>query len=541
MRPFDATTIDRLRIRGHRQHCDQIQRELTLMDWPEPSDHAWVFVRSLHIQAPAHRAVAAVKSGVRQVVAQTGNSDNIKRFATLDELLAALVSDLLMGTAGQHWYWQRWSHLFSGNLSSALRTLLAEYIDQTAAVIERLHYSGLLKHFWQTLTDADAEALCIELTYQGGYRLQQFPYTDLPPPIDLTDIPSSRCQAWQYSLAGLPAQSARQQWVFWLVARQFWPLALAQAPKETLQAVYHWWRRQQFPEIDKTETHHPNQVPGTTKNASWQTSPKPAAQVESFAKDSITLSEADKTAEKFKEASPIQNIPSPREQSTESGDAPTNFSTLEPADNTETPPAQPLSPQGYPDTKASSDQTEKAEPQFHQTWSVQPSSSASKPLQNIEIEGINTHQGGVLYLLNVLRRPEMQSILSDFWSIYPSGWFWLFRLAEMLNLDLEDPLAQLILAEMGVDKEHPLSSLPELPEAEHLKVILAQWYDPESLWNPQLLDVSARIQASPSHIDLFAPMNQVRLDVRLAGLDVNPGWLPWLGRVVQFHFQEQGS
>ena len=24
--------------------------------------------------------------------------------------------------------------------------------------------------------------------------------------------------------------------------------------------------------------------------------------------------------------------------------------------------------------------------------------------------------------------------------------------------------------------------------------------------------------------------------VRLAGLDINPGWLPWLGRVVQFHY-----
>jgi hypothetical protein len=31
-------------------------------------------------------------------------------------------------------------------------------------------------------------------------------------------------------------------------------------------------------------------------------------------------------------------------------------------------------------------------------------------------------------------------------------------------------------------------------------------------------------------------MNAIRLPVRLAGLDINPGWLPWLGRVVSFHY-----
>jgi hypothetical protein len=31
-------------------------------------------------------------------------------------------------------------------------------------------------------------------------------------------------------------------------------------------------------------------------------------------------------------------------------------------------------------------------------------------------------------------------------------------------------------------------------------------------------------------------MSAVRLPVRLAGLDINPGWVPWLGRVVTFHY-----
>jgi hypothetical protein len=30
--------------------------------------------------------------------------------------------------------------------------------------------------------------------------------------------------------------------------------------------------------------------------------------------------------------------------------------------------------------------------------------------------------------------------------------------------------------------------------------------------------------------------SQVDMTVRRAGLDLDPGWVPWLGRVVQFHY-----
>jgi hypothetical protein len=33
----------------------------------------------------------------------------------------------------------------------------------------------------------------------------------------------------------------------------------------------------------------------------------------------------------------------------------------------------------------------------------------------------------------------------------------------------------------------------------------------------------------------------VNIDIRLAGLDLNPGWLPWLGKIVQFHFTNSES
>jgi hypothetical protein len=44
------------------------------------------------------------------------------------------------------------------------------------------------------------------------------------------------------------------------------------------------------------------------------------------------------------------------------------------------------------------------------------------------------------------------------------------------------------------------------------------------------------IAAGPAHLDLHLPMSAVDLRIRRAGLDIDPGWLPWLGQVWRFHY-----
>ena len=51
-----------------------------------------------------------------------------------------------------------------------------------------------------------------------------------------------------------------------------------------------------------------------------------------------------------------------------------------------------------------------------------------------------------------------------------------------------------------------------------------------------LLDRTGRVFVTPTHVDLLMPLDQARIEVRLAGLDVDPGWVPALGRVIAFHF-----
>jgi hypothetical protein len=44
----------------------------------------------------------------------------------------------------------------------------------------------------------------------------------------------------------------------------------------------------------------------------------------------------------------------------------------------------------------------------------------------------------------------------------------------------------------------------------------------------------ADIVAEPGWIEVRFPLDQVSIDLRRAGLDRDPGWVPWLGVVVRF-------
>lgn len=51
----------------------------------------------------------------------------------------------------------------------------------------------------------------------------------------------------------------------------------------------------------------------------------------------------------------------------------------------------------------------------------------------------------------------------------------------------------------------------------------------------------ARLSLSPTHVDLHFRLQDTDLRVRRLGLDIDPGWLPWFGRVVTFHFDLPGA
>jgi hypothetical protein len=54
-----------------------------------------------------------------------------------------------------------------------------------------------------------------------------------------------------------------------------------------------------------------------------------------------------------------------------------------------------------------------------------------------------------------------------------------------------------------------------------------------------LIRRNARLSSTRTHVDVHFLLRQVDLRVRKAGLDVDPGWIPWFGRVVTFHYHAE--
>ena len=46
----------------------------------------------------------------------------------------------------------------------------------------------------------------------------------------------------------------------------------------------------------------------------------------------------------------------------------------------------------------------------------------------------------------------------------------------------------------------------------------------------------AWVSGTATHLDVIFPLDEVDLRLRRHGLDSDPGWVPWFGRIVAFHF-----
>ena len=142
-----------------------------------------------------------------------------------------------------------------------------------------------------------------------------------------------------------------------------------------------------------------------------------------------------------------------------------------------------------------------------------------------------TTQGGIFFLLNALAWEGYQERLQD-WGDPGGGWRLLWRLGLALGCRPDAGLEAFLLREGALD-ERGLRGL--VPLADPLARLGALRFGP-GVWNEALFALPARVRVTRSHVDAHFRLEDVRLEIRRAGLDLNPGWLPWLGRVVTFHF-----
>jgi hypothetical protein len=137
----------------------------------------------------------------------------------------------------------------------------------------------------------------------------------------------------------------------------------------------------------------------------------------------------------------------------------------------------------------------------------------------------------VLFLINALRRLDIEPLLAAAGPDAPSGWRMLHDLGVAFGMPPDEPMAR-FLAEADLDTTTPPALL-----AETMAAIEALYRQPGGLW-PLPLEQRARLWATETHLDLDLETTAIDLALRLSGLDLDPGWVPWLGRVVRFHYDQ---
>jgi len=148
-----------------------------------------------------------------------------------------------------------------------------------------------------------------------------------------------------------------------------------------------------------------------------------------------------------------------------------------------------------------------------------------------------TLRGGCFFLLNVLALPAAQEHLAreEEFPGAVAGWLWLYRLGRCLGVEADPPLAGFLAWEVGLEDPGELDGVPPLRCEAELRRLAEGRFGGKAL-RVASVDLPALVSADRSHVDVHYRLADARLEVRRVGLDVNPGWLPWLGRVVTFHY-----
>lgn len=172
--------------------------------------------------------------------------------------------------------------------------------------------------------------------------------------------------------------------------------------------------------------------------------------------------------------------------------------------------------------------------------------------------------GGLLFLVPLLERLGMTAFLSEHPALAEAGFplHVLRDVARRLGVSPDDP----ILPALG----EPPSPLPDVPFTPPAAFARIAGPPPTSLQGTRgspgrspvadaltafrvalrrttrrviriglrsLVARPARVAFTATHIDLGLDLRRVHLGIRRAGADIDPGYVPWLGRVIHFHYR----
>jgi hypothetical protein len=161
-----------------------------------------------------------------------------------------------------------------------------------------------------------------------------------------------------------------------------------------------------------------------------------------------------------------------------------------------------------------------------------------------------TAYGGLFFLLTTASAAGFPEGVLEDPSLATRTLPWvLHKVATRLGVPVSDPAAATFA---GVDPGLPLPWLGDQPatEAERdvVHTVARRWLlttagamakadeQPDEVIGA-VIRRSGVIRYAPGWVEVRMPLAQVDIDIRRAGLDLDPGWVPWLGTVVRYVYE----
>lgn len=534
--------IGRVVLRGTAAAIDHARATLpaALARTHWPADEAIVVVRRLTVDGTAAelpaRAAAATEHLTRRAADPWSPAADVAeavRFRDALDYRACLVRDLLCGTAARRWLWRHRAALVARPPAQALAELLAEDALALPALLERPALRDHLPALWRTLDAPAARTLLHAIGTATGWQGAI---------ASALDPPSNERRAGERSASRHTAIEARSNaqskahahasaTTAHAAAHLSSPLQAALPPSDprvVLQAVLALWTHAPATLADTTAGASLCAVAETFVRAAPSAEPKTRAPREPDIATANASGKAGEPAADPTQAAPPE-IPVPAEDASD-GATPPDHAANAAARNTPTGDTPDKSPTRAPATPS-------------RVSSVAASPATLPPAADVDF---HTRGGGFFFLLNVLNLPTLRDWRATL--VEPqAGWRELVRLARSLDFYPDAPLAAFLAAtcDLATDGD-PAAALAALPAGADLAPVrdaAFRHYGAAAL-AAALAERPARVRATRSHLDVHLRLGDldrdVHLDIRRTGLDLDPGWLPWLGRVVRFHYDSGG-
>lgn len=513
--------IEHLTLRGQRHDTRSAVRAMQRISAPD-MDQRWYIIRLIQFRSPAQKLAKSLGTNIEKQISQAihGSHPGAKRanvifFYSLDELLTQLILDLSKGR-GDHWYWQQWLETKTTmTTSQQITRLWCEYSDHLPQIFQQL--SGL-NHLVEIILNFNTDQIKqIITTYSHKKGMSTAPFllpapqqtdhthfitskkgvTEEPDlvPTDLSElgqltnkIPAEMNASWLELIARLKNhphqdQHLRLSMALLVSVTSSQPTLVESWKSKWPLFVIHW--RELL--IDIAKTSNPTSFP-----YSGSVSDIPILQISE-----------------------------------------TNHATSETRVFTDTTNRK----ERHAGAHSREDRDKQKEEQNY--------SGSVAPVLPYTPEFICEY-GGFFYLINPVQRylqlhPDRCSDMEQ----TDAGWALLWQLAILLlgqdkyKLSSDHGLIHLLEQAVGEEPAKALFRVPLKQLPEDIYVALTKDKTLRSLCISKRLKKSAHIRLTRSHLDACFSSQCIDLDIRLAGLDINPGWVPWLGRVVHFHYRDE--